>query len=471
MATGLYNFRNRDYSPALGHWMQVDPLGLSPDSNAFRAYANSPTNFRDPSGLSSEGALHSGIAVSPTSGMGPSASISGIYESGPQHPQGGLSAFSAASADRTFDPLSFGKGLGVGLADGGMGFFEGLGKLAWSFFWHPIETSTGIYYGIKGLIQEIIAGDLADVAKELFPELYDLAHNWDRNTDEYNGYLIGKMVGNYGASILTPMGAAKILQMLKAAKAAKLASKVAPIRGNPFRVCFPAGTMIATPEGQRPIDEIREGDQVFAWDSQDRQLAVRKVLVTFTHFTKELVQITLDDGSRLESTVAHPFWVTGMGWKIAADLREGMRLFGINSQERSVHAVARRETLSTVYNFEVERDHNYFAGHTPVLVHNQKTIDTDFNNATKVALEWLKSQGVDTSKPVGPVLGRPFPGSPHAGKPVGVRFAGGGYYRIEFDPRSGAHINVGIGKTTGPHIRFEGGQKTVDNLISRLFRC
>jgi hypothetical protein len=46
-----------------------------------------------------------------------------------------------------------------------------------------------------------------------------------------------------------------------------------------------------------------------------------------------------------------------------------------------------------------------------------------------------------------------------------------GYYRIEYDVRSGAHINVGVKKTTGPHIRFEGSQKTVDNLIGRLFRC
>ena len=60
---------------------------------------------------------------------------------------------------------------------------------------------------------------------------------------------------------------------------------------------------------------------------------------------------------------------------------------------------------------------------------------------------------------------------PHTGKPIGVRFEGGGFYRIEFDARSGAHINVGVGKVKGPHIQFEGGQKTVNKLIRRLFRC
>jgi RHS repeat-associated protein len=53
-ATGLYNFRNRDYSPTLGRWMQVDPLGLAPDTNAYRYVGNGPTGATDPSGLADD---------------------------------------------------------------------------------------------------------------------------------------------------------------------------------------------------------------------------------------------------------------------------------------------------------------------------------------------------------------------------------------------------------------------------------
>ena len=242
----------------------------------------------------------------------------------------------------------------------------------------------------------------------------------------------------------------------------------APGSSDPLRVCFPAATLISTPDGQRAIEEIREGDQVYAWNNETQQLAIRTVLVTFTRFTRELVQIRLDDGSTLESTVSHPFWVVGDGWRIAGDLREGMNLFGIDGKEHSVVSVSRRETLATVYNFEVDELHNYFAGATPVLVHNQNEIHTDFNRATQVALAWLRNQGIDTSKPIRLHIAK-F--GPNAGKPNGVWFEGGGYYRIEFDARSGAHINVGVGKTKGPHIRFEGSQKTVHKMIDRLFRC
>ncbi len=51
-ATGLYNFRWRDYSPTLERWDEQDPLGFDArDSNFYRVEGNNPTNTRDPLGL------------------------------------------------------------------------------------------------------------------------------------------------------------------------------------------------------------------------------------------------------------------------------------------------------------------------------------------------------------------------------------------------------------------------------------
>jgi RHS repeat-associated protein len=50
--SGLYNFRNRDYSPTLGRWMQQDPVGYNAgDQNLYRYEGNNPTVSTDPSGL------------------------------------------------------------------------------------------------------------------------------------------------------------------------------------------------------------------------------------------------------------------------------------------------------------------------------------------------------------------------------------------------------------------------------------
>ncbi len=50
--SGLYHFRNRDYSPALGRWMGIDPRGLAAGDTNFYGYVhNAPINATDALGL------------------------------------------------------------------------------------------------------------------------------------------------------------------------------------------------------------------------------------------------------------------------------------------------------------------------------------------------------------------------------------------------------------------------------------
>jgi RHS repeat-associated protein len=52
LQTGLYDFRNREYSPTLGRFVQRDPIGfLAGDTNVYRYVSNSPNNATDSSGL------------------------------------------------------------------------------------------------------------------------------------------------------------------------------------------------------------------------------------------------------------------------------------------------------------------------------------------------------------------------------------------------------------------------------------
>ena len=49
--TGLYRFGRRDYSPGQGRWVEVDPIGFrGGDINLYRADANNPVRYTDPSG-------------------------------------------------------------------------------------------------------------------------------------------------------------------------------------------------------------------------------------------------------------------------------------------------------------------------------------------------------------------------------------------------------------------------------------
>jgi RHS repeat-associated protein len=53
--TGLYYYRARYYSPALGRFISEDPIGFAGGLNQYAYVGNSPTNFIDPHGLESRG--------------------------------------------------------------------------------------------------------------------------------------------------------------------------------------------------------------------------------------------------------------------------------------------------------------------------------------------------------------------------------------------------------------------------------
>jgi RHS repeat-associated protein len=50
-ATGLYNFRYRDYDPTLQRWMEVDPAHYIDGANMYQYVGSSPTTNTDPTGL------------------------------------------------------------------------------------------------------------------------------------------------------------------------------------------------------------------------------------------------------------------------------------------------------------------------------------------------------------------------------------------------------------------------------------
>ena len=76
----------------------------------------------------------------------------------------------------------------------------------------------------------------------------------------------------------------------------------------PCPICLAAGTLIGTPLGQMPVEEIQVGMVVWSLDKSDNRVSaeVLKTSKTPVPLTHQVVHLTLDDGRELFVSPGHP---------------------------------------------------------------------------------------------------------------------------------------------------------------------
>ena len=132
--------------------------------------------------------------------------------------------------------------------------------------------------------------------------------------------------------------------------------------------CFPAGTLIQTENGLRPIEDIKIDDKVWSFNEKTKEISLKEVLQIMEKETDATIQITLDN-EIVETTAEHPFY-TEEGWKDAADLQAGDRIVSRSGNPIEIKEVSFQYNPKKVYNFEVSKWHTYFVGLLGLLVHN-----------------------------------------------------------------------------------------------------
>ncbi len=133
--------------------------------------------------------------------------------------------------------------------------------------------------------------------------------------------------------------------------------------------CFVAGTPVATEAGLKPIEGIRPGDKVWAWNEATDEVTLRPVVNRFIHRRSEVFEIKVGRDV-FKVTGEHPFYVAGKGWTPTRDVRSGDQFVTSENSALVVDAIAKQEGEVLVYNFEVSTDHNYYVGEEGILTHN-----------------------------------------------------------------------------------------------------
>lgn len=93
--------------------------------------------------------------------------------------------------------------------------------------------------------------------------------------------------------------------------------------------CFPQGTKITTPYGQRDITSIAPGNFVLT------RKGWRRVIEKFSNGKKDLIELSFSDGRTIKCTPNHRFWVEGKGWVAADSIRYGTIISCLKSQSQS----------------------------------------------------------------------------------------------------------------------------------------
>ena len=364
---GLYYMRQRYYSSELKRFVNQDvvkgSIGNSQSLNRYSYVQGNPVSYTDPFGLSPLNGLFTGTTVA--------HGILGLLGCVPG-PVGAI----------------------ANLVDGAIYLSEG------DYFGAAICFVNGVTMGTTSLATSLIkAGKLCGVANTALrvamvseriagglsfaQNAYNIGMTGIQMYCEYGilGESLGiQTVGEAASIFFSAMGCAGGLHNMTHTST-ELLSLQAQINyriQNDLPTCFVAGTKVRTADGMKNIEDIEVGEEVWAYDEETGETGCKEVVRTFVNETSTLAHVTID-GSTIETTLTHPFYVPGYGFKAAGELTAGDKVLLLDGGTAVVEAVATThlDEPVKVYNFEVADWHTYYVSEQGVLVHNMCELSFD----------------------------------------------------------------------------------------------
>jgi len=133
--------------------------------------------------------------------------------------------------------------------------------------------------------------------------------------------------------------------------------------------CFTKSMRVNTPKGKININELKVGDEVYAFD-EEKNIKISKIIEIFDH-NKEpqpIYKVTLENGIILETTLSHPFLDENNEFRFLEDFKIGEYLISSDNKKIKILDI-KQSHFEEVYNIEVEKYHTYII--EDIFVHNR----------------------------------------------------------------------------------------------------
>lgn len=131
---------------------------------------------------------------------------------------------------------------------------------------------------------------------------------------------------------------------------------------------FTADTLVAVPDGSRPISDIEVGDVVLGLHPETGAVEPFEVIEIIKSYESTIIEVTIN-GALLETTREHLFFTEKRGWVSAKNLTIDDRIQTIDGEFGSVDSIAVvKGEYQPVYNLMVEKAYTFYVGKGAWLV-------------------------------------------------------------------------------------------------------
>jgi len=330
---GLYYYKARFYSAELGRFMQTDPVGYDAGMNMYAYIGNDPVNGTDSSGLCPESdyvCITSATIGNHGSFFVPDVTLEFNI------PEMGLGEIAAVDVDTV-------QVVGIVRSPRNRRSGKTDTPMSWTtdYVVNQQDSVIVVALPLTPTATDLIAIPFLKMAL-IDPDSCAAIFSWECGLEAV-GLIPGLKLGKFG----------------KLAKACG---------------CFVEGTLVDTPEGLKPIEDIEVGDLVMAWDEATGEILPRAVTDLIRPEPKLIWRLeALDAGGEtevFEVTADHPWYVETIGWVETKDLRAGQRIATADARGIAIVEIAPMDRVEHTYNLTVDGPHTFLVGDDGIVVHN-----------------------------------------------------------------------------------------------------